>query len=449
MKTFAQRRGMTCMLLALAMPASGAEQEQPAAATDAPISVVTHGSNSLTPLTGAMPLAAEPAGEQGEAEENRLRFVTAEPADEIVKPMKERLADPAQRAELRAEQWTSISRQHADVREVLELDAATEQKLIDVLTEQQMKQLELFYLRPGGGPFDMQGQADATTQRMEALRKLLGEDGLDRFERYSASLADRHQVNVFSARLAGDELSFDQKERLIALLHERTRRSVDALQSSAWTVRQWQRGEPSSPDEMQRQSLLGAINLNEASWRERAVTNREIQMQAAAFLTPTQLAALSKWHAEEQQRLQRHLESMRAQAGLDPKIPERSTPAPVSEQPRLVNGQVQVEIRLKVNRAEPVTVTQIVSNGQSFTFEAADGLIAEATPRLYENHWLDLQMTYYEQHASEKRRLSGGGSFGLQTRRPDGTPASGGGGGTVLGGRQGYAIEAMISATEL
>ncbi|WP_161966231.1 hypothetical protein [Steroidobacter cummioxidans] len=44
---------------------------------------------------------------------------------------------------------------------------------------------------------------------------------------------------------------------------------------------------------------------------------------------------------------------------------------------------MQVEVRLKVNRAEEVTVTRVVQNGESFTFDASEGLIAEATPRLY------------------------------------------------------------------
>jgi hypothetical protein len=181
------------------------------------------------------------------------------------------------------------------------------------------------------------------------------------------------------------------------------------------------------------------------------VANREIEEQAAEFLTPTQLAELSKHHTEEQERLRRWIESARAQAGMDPRIPEHAAAAAdVPEQPRIpIDGQVQVEIRLTVNRAEPTVVTRTVRNGESFTFEAADGLTAEATPTLYDDHWLEMAMTYYERSTDGKRRLSGGGTFGVLTRLHDGTPGAGGGGGTVVGGRKGYAIEAMVNATAL
>jgi hypothetical protein len=245
-------------------------------------------------------------------------------------------------------------------------------------------------------------------------------------------------------------LNPEQEERLIALLHERTRRAAESMQRTRWMLRGWQPGERPSPEQMQRETQLSTIATNEESWRRGRVLNREIETQAAAFLTPAQLAELSKHHAEEQERLQRWIESARAQAGMDPKIPEHvAAAADVPDQPRIpIDGQVQVEIQLTVNRAEPTTVTQTVRNGESFTFEAADGLIAEATPTLYDDHWLDVAMTYYEQGTTGKRRLPGNSTFGVQTRHRDGTPG-GGGGGTVISGKKGYAIDARISATAL
>jgi hypothetical protein len=396
-------------------------------------------------------MAADAQSEQGDGETNRLQFVTGEQAEEFARRMQERLADPAQRSALRAEQRASIQQQHPEAGRVLGLDEATERQLIELLTDQQMHQLEQMYEAPRTH-FDSVRQAEALTRHMEALRKLLGEDGVERFQDYSATLGERRQVGLLSARLgAGNELSPDQEERLIALLHERTRRAVEAMQRSRWMVRGWQRGAMPSPEQMQRQSQLSTIATNEESWRRRHIENREIEARAAEFLTAAQLAGLSKYHAEEQERLRQWIESARAQAGMDPKIPEHATAAPnVPEQPRIpIAGQVQVEIRLTVNRAEPVVVTQTVRNGESFTFEAADGLTAEATPTLYDDHWLDVAMTYYEQGGSGKRRLSGGGTFGVQTRLPDGTQGGGGGGGTVISGRKGYAIQAMINATAL
>lgn len=191
------------------------------------------------------------------------------------------------------------------------------------------------------------------------------------------------------------------------------------------------------------------IAENEASWRDTELANREIETRVAAFLTPGQLAQLSAYHAQQREGLRRRIEAMRAQAGLDPTIPARPASASEDSKPRrAVDQQVQIEIQLTVNRAEPTLVTRTVRNGESFTFDTAEGLTVEATPRLYEDHWLDLQMAYFEQEAAGKRRrLPGGASFGIPTRSSEGPPF--GGGGSVLQGRQGYAINARIRATVL
>ena len=208
---------------------------------------------------------------------------------------------------------------------------------------------------------------------------------------------------------------------------------------------------PILTDQMQR---LASVTPRLPAHRLSKFPDAYIQAGRCAGIDRTDLVdrvELTDYPAQEQEDLRRWIESARAQAGMDPKIPERAAAAAdVSEEPRKpIDGQVQLEIRLIVNRSEPTVVTQTVRNGESFTIEAADGLIAEATPTLYDDHWLDVRMTYYEQGAAGKRRLDGGGSFGVQTRMPDGTPNRGGGGRTVITGRKGYAIETMISATAL
>ena len=56
-----------------------------------------------------------------------------------------RLKDPQERAKMRAEHRESIVASHYGVAEALQLDAATMDKLIELLTDQQMKQSEDFY----------------------------------------------------------------------------------------------------------------------------------------------------------------------------------------------------------------------------------------------------------------------------------------------------------------
>src|SRR3546814_10228381 len=82
-----------------------------------------------------------------------------------------------------------------------------------------------------------------------------------------------------------------------------------------------------------------AYEMRISDWRSDVCSsdlNREIEEQAAEFLTPAQLAELSKHHTEEQERLRRWIESARAQAGMDPRIPEHAAAAAdVPEQPQI------------------------------------------------------------------------------------------------------------------
>jgi hypothetical protein len=459
MKTFACRSGLACVVFSLAISASAKESPpaagahvgtQPASATDAPSSIAKHGGMIVFQAVELQPMTSDAQPEQGDSKANRLQFVTGEQAEQHARRLQERLADPEQRSALRAEQRAWIQEYYSQAGRVLGLDAATERKLNELLTDQQMNHLEQMYQLPRT-QFDSVRQAEATTRHMEALRNLLGDQGLERYQDYVATLSERRQVGLFSARLgAGNELNTDQEERLIALFQERTRRTTQAMQRSRWTMRGWQPGELPSPEQMQRESQLSTIATNEESWRRIRVMSREIEAQAATFLTSAQLAELSKYHAEEQERQRRWIESARTQAGMDPNIPEHAAAAAAPEQPRVpINGQVQVEIRLTVDRGEPTVVTRTMRNGESFTFEAADGLTAEARPTLYDDHWLDVVMTYYEDGNTGKRRLLENSTFGVQTRLPDGTPGGGGGGGSVLAGRKGYAVEVMITGTAM
>ncbi len=438
MKTFAHRSGLP--LLALAISATAAESQSPGA-NDAPNSIVQHRAADMAPTHRLVPLMRAESADGGSGEQGVLRFATGEEAEQIAQRMRERLNDPAQRPALVAEQRAMIEREHVDAAGVLGLDATKMDDLIEFLTEQQMAQLDRLY-EPREGQLDMQLQAERITRRIEGLRALLGEQGLQRYQRFADSLGDRHQVNDFGAQLdASDGLRPDQKEKLIDVLFEQRRRAAE--QSRGWQLRPWRAGTPLA--EQQQTDLQ--IGLYETHWRERVEAHREIETQAAAFLTPSQLTALSQRHRKEEAKLKRYIASLRTQAGMDPTIPEQLT-APVEDGRVLVDGPVQVDVRCKVN-GEEVTVSVVLQNGESFTFDAAEGLIAEATPRLYDDNWLDLEMKYFEKSATGRRALQGGGTFGVQTRRPDGLPSSGGSGGIVVGGSKGYAVEVMVTAWAL
>jgi HPt (histidine-containing phosphotransfer) domain-containing protein len=376
--------------------------------------------------------------------QNRFMFVSGDEANEMAQRTKERLADPEQRAVLRAEQRAAVVSQNVGVRRLVGLDASMEQKLIELLTDQQMERLEQMYVQPRQLP-DLQKYADEATQRMNALRDLLGDEKLERFQVFEMNQSARYWVGQFSARLApADQLQPEQEDRLTALKQEQFQRASAAI-GSFRTFRH-SIGQPLLIEDMQRDSQRQALVANENSWRTREVEHRALEQKAAVFLTSTQLTELSRYQAQEQDNLRRFVEAARAEGGMDPKIPE--TPERVEETPKLIEALVQVEVRLTVNR-EPTTVTRTVRNGESFTFEAAQGLIVEATPMMYDADWIDVHLKYYEEGATGRRRLSGGSISTAQARPANGSLGTGGSGGTVITGRKGYAVESTVNAKVL
>lgn len=334
-----------------------------------------------------------------------------------------------------------IGAQKAYLGRVLRLDPGTQQKLIELLTDQQMERFDQMHKRTSLGGADLYKIADETTRQMNQLHDLLGDEKLERLQAFEMSQTARYWIAQFSSRLAPeDRLKPDQEDQLIALKQEQfempfvTNASRRKLGIAA--------GQRTSRQSVQRDSA----RMNENSWRKRQVENPELEQKAAAFLTSTQLAELSRCHLEEQERLQRFVESARAQAGMDPKIPEQ--PEVVEETPTLIEAQLQVEVKLTVNR-QPTTVTRTVRTGESFTFEAAQGLIVEVTPTMYEYDSIEVHTKYYERGLSGPRRLSDNGTSSVHSQQPDGSFGGGSSMGSVITGRRGYAVEAIISAKVL
>jgi len=154
----------------------------------------------------------------------------------------------------------------------------------------------------------------------------------------------------------------------------------------------------------------------------------------------------SSYQAQEQDSLRRFVESARAEAGLDPKIPE--VPELEEGAPKLIDARVQIEVSINVNR-EPTTVTRTVRTGESFTFDAAQDLIVEATPTMYDDDWIAVHLRYYEESATGRRHLSGSSISTARARQPDSSLATSGGNGTVITGRKGYAVETSVNAKVL
>lgn len=376
---------------------------------------------------------------------------------ERLRRMRERLDDPQQRMSIRAEQRARMLSSHRDIGEVLRLDATTEEKLIELATDLEMDRFDRFYPRTPAQSqdqlwSDLLVQAEQETQHIEKIRQLLGPEKLDRYQAYAATVHERAQVARFQERLdTPHKLNVEQRERLAMLYREHLHREF-AKNQSPFSPRsrlgEEMRDMPSR-EELERHSRLQMIASNQASWRRSAQSNEQLRQQASAFLTAPQLAVFAQMQREHADEVRRWTENARVQAGLSPEIPARPEPAEQGVRTPVVK-QVKLSIKVTVNRNEPIYFTHVGNNGEPVTFAAADGLLVQATPTLYDDDFFDVGVAYYEQ-ASTGRRLIGHGSQGgafVRSASDRPTLAHAEGSGTVITGRKGYAVHlrALIEA---
>jgi hypothetical protein len=436
MKTNLERLAWGLALVYLATFVRAAESDQEAPAAQEPWSVRS--------MEGAwLPVPVEV-----QSGENQLIFRTGDAAQQAAQELRERLENPERRAEYRAEQRTSLEQLYSDMEQELGIDAVTKDKVMELLTDEQLMRMETSFLVQPDHEAAMQKEADFETQCLASLRELLGPEGLEKLQFYRATLGERQQVNQFDALLpATEKLQPEQKSKLVRLFSEKNKGVLEqALRSHSSTMRIGEMERLPSPEELQRRSQLLTIEGNEAMLRRAKEENPVLEKRAAQFLSPAQLAAFTRMNEEESRRLREWIEEARLQAGLSPQIPESEQSLVPRPAPRkAVTGEATFEFKVTVNRNAPVTVTHTGPNANPILFEAAEGLWVEATPTLYEDHWLDVHLQFYEQVGSEKRRLDPGSRFGTLSHRPDGTPSGGGMSTDVVTGSKGYAVKTQVA----
>jgi hypothetical protein len=395
---------------------------------------------------------------------NTLQIVG--PGSQAMRQMRERLKDPQQRATLRTEWRAQIAESHPDIGQALGIDAATEEKLLELLTDHQMDHLDEFHLRYEDDRTPAQTQSEEThnhalaaraTKKVEALRELLGQERLERYQTFKTTSRERVQVAMLDARLdPAHKLRADQKERLIAVYQEHNTRDLDQHRLTTFSRSPFGTAfrELPSAEELQRISQLQTIAGNEEIWRGMPQSDRLLRQHAAEFLTEPQLATLAQMNAAEASSLQRWIEKARAQAGLSPNIPEDSDAPPEPMQPPRtpLAEEVKLSIKVAVNGSEPADFTHVGRNGEPATFAIAERLLVEARPTVYDDETFDLQMTYYEEGSTGKREIGRMGQMGPITRVPvdpscldrRGSGSTVVSGNTVVTGSKGYAVEMSV-----
>jgi hypothetical protein len=185
--------------------------------------------------------------------------------------------------------------------------------------------------------------------------------------------------------------------------------------------------------------------------RLRETANRVMSERASGFLRPAQSAALAKVNEADMARQRKWIEQARAKAGLHPSMPGRQSEE--STPPRkAASGEVSLDLVVRVNGGEPVHVTHTGANGEKLKFQASDDLFAEAEWTLYEDNWIDVRLTYFEEGPNGRRRLPGGSGFGTMgrfssdTAPGDNSFGARNGSSTIVTGRKAYSVEISASA---
>jgi len=397
----------------------------------------------------------ENADAENAGTENRIFFVPSGERSQSMEEMRARLADPEQRKAMRAEHRSSLEQTFPDVDEALGLDSATHEALMELLTDQHLESLDVMFgdRRRNAWP-SMHDMAGVENKKLDQLREVLGEDGLERYQEYTTSVHERGQVRDVDAYLgANDKLSSEQKARLVKLFKEKNQLGLPPPGPSRMSnlLRSRDPGSPTFREDMQRESQLATIEANEQMLRLREESNRWIVGRASGFLSPAQNAALAKANEADMAKQRKWIEKARKQAGLDPAIPERrideSTPPRKS-----VSGVVTLDLMVRVNGGEPVHVTHTGPNGDPVKFKAGEDLYAEAEWTLYEDNWIDVRLTYFEEGPNGRRRLQGGSGFGTmgnvsgETAPGDNSFGARGSSSTIVMGRKAYSVELSASA---
>jgi hypothetical protein len=341
------------------------------------------------------------------------------------------LAPPMETPEQRWQRLLAFNREfYADVGAALGLDAATEQQVLALLTG--------LHARPPGNTTN---EAEALevweAKRDEQLTALLGPDAPQRFKAYFDSLAARKTVHRLNERLREDDrIQGASKERLVALVHTGTR-----PESQDWTPPSFQTLPPEVTGS-QRSDVLITMASSEDYFRLQLRSHQRMEREAAKFLTPTQLEAFAKSHAEEDQSWREGMASSRKEVGLDPVVPDEpeATFGTVLRRRVALAGDVTFGLTLTVN-GQPTTFSHTGSNRKVVGFQAAHDVWVEAIPILYDDKWLEMLITYYEPSRGGRRPLEQTVLVGTQTMLEGGAPAAPHDAGSeILTGRRTYEV---------
>jgi hypothetical protein len=347
--------------------------------------------------------------------------------------MQRRLADPRERAKMRAESRARQPGQFPDLTEVVRIDQALADKLFDLMADQEIANQEEMFNRNPGDPFrPMSDYSDRANTTKDKIRALLGDAAFDRYIQYDATRMERVQIAQFDQGLgAPDKLSLSQKDKMIVLVQDRMSRMVLAARNGmVWRRMDMQKMMRQSPQDRELENLKVNIAANEESVRAMRVEKTEMLGQARSFMTPVQLAAYGKFYDGRIEQLRSRVQDMRVRAGMSPDFDDQSPPQQYQEPERYL-GKVRMHLLVTLDEGEAQEIELVTDNGKAPpAFSIGPMLWAEAVPVLYADRGGSVSLKYFEERGGKRipvrggsvvntvpesvARFAGGGMMGMQ-----------------------------------
>jgi hypothetical protein len=389
----------------------------------------------------------EPAASGADRVENRITFSTGPAADAYFSQLQERLADPVQRAELRAKQREQMVELHSELAAVVGLNGAEETRLVDILTDEQMAAQDGF-----GRSEDMQKRADEDTRRLADISALLGEKRFARYQEYMDTLGERRVMQYFDSQLdAANKLSPEQKTRLMPLYRETLELSTNSRRPG---FPESMFGAPAVPAQQRERVMLEAnVALNEEGYRRMQASSAWMAKQVVPVLTPPQRELFERLEAKKIDSQRRYVEQLRVSAGMSAEIPVTAPPGMSEREGAPLMGRVRIALSISANGKTAAEETIVIENGSTTEiFEGPEGLSWQATPTLLEDGMAYVSVQFFENTGNGRRPIRGDVSVGSRFRMPDGNPmphGGGGGGSSTIKGAKAYVVTVIIRASPM
>ena len=236
------------------------------------------------------------------------------------------LEDPEYRDAWKRQQKIMMPRMYPDLSKAMQLDEQQTEQLLDVLAEQQLRNMTN---RPPFVPGEAPDEAamrdwQAQQQRLQSdnqaeLAAVLGDAKAQQWKNYQSTLAARSQIRELRSTLehAGLPLPAEQTENLVAAIAAEQQKSLADRQTN-------------------RNVFAASVTTgNRAAMFERQVDltreqQQRIRTAAEPYLSPQQMDYLERMHANQLEMQQINLKMMRVQAEAEARgdLPPVNQPLP-------------------------------------------------------------------------------------------------------------------------